>query len=161
MLRRRDIKKKDKSKTKHIKKLQNESLCEASLISRFKAFITDSFMILMPLMYLVFYVVLGSGEEFSQHRILGWIYIFIPHFIIITLFWYIKGQTPGLKAYELSIIDATTGQRPSIFSLIIRYLITTISIILLFPFIVPFFHPNKKTLQDIISNTCIKTTPNN
>ncbi len=158
MSRWRDTKKKDNSNTKKVK---NECLCNVSLLNRFKAFTTDAFMILMPLMYLVFYVILGSGEEFSHNRVLGWIYIFIPHFIIMISFWYFKGQTPGLKAYEISIVNSLTGQRPSIFSLIVRYFVTTISIILLFPFVVPFFNKNRQTLHDIISNTCITTTPNN
>jgi len=160
MSRWRDVKHGKTKITDNRLKKQKLNFCNATLVSRFKAFVTDAFMILMPLMYLVFYVILGSGDEFSHNKILGWTYIFIPHFIIMLSFWYIKGQSPGLKAYELSIVNSNTGLRPTLISLIIRYLITTISLIFIFPFFIVFLHPNKKTLHDIISNTCIKITPN-
>jgi uncharacterized RDD family membrane protein YckC len=132
----------------------------ANLMDRFKAFVTDTFMILMPLMYVVFYFVMGSREEFAQDKISGWLDIMLPHFIITVSFWYFKAQTPGLKAYELKIADNETQEKPTLVSLINRYVFTTLSILTILPLFIPFFNKNKKTLQDIVSNTYIKNSPN-
>ena len=162
MSRWRDIKKgKIEQSPKKGKKVQSESsFCDATLTNRMKAFITDTFMVMMPLMYLVSYVVIGSLEEFAQNKLLGWMYIILPHFIITVSFWYFKAQTPGLKAYELSIVNSDTGEKASLSALINRYIFTTIAMILILPLFVPFLTKNKKTIQDIITNTCIKNTPN-
>ena len=163
MARWRDLKnKKFEQKPKNEKvniQENNSSLCTATLTSRAKAFITDTFMILMPLMYLISYVVIGSLEEFSNNKLLGWAYIIIPHFIITVGFWYFKAQTPGLKAYELSLIDCNTGEKPSLYALINRYIFTTLGMILILPMFVPYLNKNKKTIQDLLSNTCIKNNP--
>jgi len=50
----------------------------ASKGNKFKAFLTDSFMLVMPIMYVVFYLVMGGREGFAEHKILGWLYILIP-----------------------------------------------------------------------------------
>ncbi|MCK5293011.1 MAG: RDD family protein [Arcobacteraceae bacterium] len=162
MSRWRDIKKgKIEQNPKKDKKIQKEpSFCDSTLTNRMKAFITDSFMVMMPLMYLVSYIVIGSLEEFSQNKLMGWLYILIPHFAITVSFWYFKAQTPGLKAYELSIVNSTTGGKPSVFALINRYIFTTISMMLILPLFVPYLNKEKKTLQDIVSSTCIKNTSN-
>jgi len=115
-------------------------------------------MITMPLMYIVFYFVMGSREEFALNKILGWSYIFIPHFIIIFSLWFFKQQTPGLKAYDLSIVDTYTGKKPSAVSLINRYIQTFVSTLLVIPMILPFINKNKKTFQDLLSGTCIINT---
>jgi uncharacterized RDD family membrane protein YckC len=134
--------------------------CNAPLASRFKAFITDAFMLLMPIMYLVFYIVMGSREEFADDRAMGWVYIFLPHMIITIGFWFKKGQTPGLKAYEGTIVDKNTGERPLLIWLFNRYLLTAIVIIMPLFWLVPFFNKRRLTLQDYLSGTCVKHTPN-
>jgi uncharacterized RDD family membrane protein YckC len=158
----RDIKKGkiDKKIKKDKTILKEPSFCDSTLINRMKAFITDTFMIMMPLMYLISYIIIGSLEEFSQNKMLGWLYILIPHFIITVSFWYFKAQTPGLKAYELSIIDSNTGEKASLMALINRYIFTTFAMVLILPLFVPYLTKNKKTIQDIVSNTCIKNTQN-
>ena len=162
MARWRDVKKGDIKEIPKKEKKQSspKNICNSTLINRFKAFVTDTFMLMMPLMYVSFYFILGSREAFAQNMLLGWVYIMIPHFIVTILFWHFKGQTPGLKAYELSVVDSDTGQRPTIVLLINRYMFTTISIALILPMVIPYFNKNKKTLQDILSHTCIKNTPN-
>ena len=154
--------KRNKKKQKDTQEILIESsdCCDALLMDRFKAFLTDTFMVMMPLMYFVSYVVIGSLAQFATNKLLGWSYILVPHIIITIAFWYYKGQTPGLKAYELSLVDATTGDRPSIFSLVNRYLFTTFSLMFILPLFVPYLNKKRKTLQDIVSNTCIKNTPN-
>jgi len=75
-----------------------------------KAFLTDSFMLLMPIMYAVFYLIMGGREGFAAHKALGWLYILIPLITAQTLFMYKSGQTPGYRAYDLEVIDESTGK---------------------------------------------------
>lgn len=141
-------------------KENQSSLCNATLANRFKAFITDLFMLLMPIMYFVFYIVMGSREEFSQDKIHGWLYIIIPNMIIVVIFWFTKMQTPGMKAYEIEIVDSKSGKRPMILWLINRYLLTFFVILIPLLWLFPFLNKRRKTLQDYLSGTCIKTKLN-
>ena len=157
MARWRDTKQgKIKQSTKKDATLISSSNCSAALMPRFKAFLTDTFMITMPLMYIIFYFVFGSREEFAMHKAMGWFYIFAPHFSIILTLWLLKQQTPGLKAYDLKLVNSKTGEVPSLLALINRYVHTTICIALIIPLFLPFFNKRKRTLQDIMSGTCIK-----
>ena len=127
----------------------------ASLPSRLKAFLLDTFLITTPILYIVIYLVMGSGEEFAQNRSLGWGIIFAVHASIILIFWLKNGQTPGLKAYDLKLVDGKTGNRVSVLQAIIRYSATLFSIISIFFIFTPFVNKEKKTFQDIVSNTKI------
>ena len=127
----------------------------ASLPSRLKAFLTDTFLITTPIFYIVIYLIMGSGEEFAQNRIMGWGIIFSVHAAIILIFWLKNGQTPGLKAYEIKLVDNMTKQRVSVIQVIVRYLTTLIAVVSIFLLFIPFFNKDKKTFQDILSNTII------
>ena len=137
------------------KKVLHSSLNFVSIAKRFKAFLTDTFLITTPILYIVIYLIMGSGQEFSENRSLGWGIIFAVHFIIIAIFWLKNGQTPGLKAYDLKLVDGKTGNRVSVLQAIIRYSATLFSIISIFFIFTPFVNKEKKTFQDIVSNTKI------
>lgn len=160
MARWRDIKKGKIDKSHNTQKTEEKNLCDAPLMARFKAFITDSFMLLMPLMYIVFYFVMGSREDFAADKFHGWLYIFIPHFIIVVSFWYFKAQTPGMKAYEIGLVNTQSCTKPLLFRLFNRYIFMTLSIILVIPLFVPYLNKKRKTLWDYLSGTCVKNTPN-
>ena len=98
---------------------------------------------------------MGSGQEFAENRSLGWGIIFAVHFIIIAIFWLKNGQTPGLKAYDLKLVDSKTESKVSILQAIIRYSAILFSIISIFFIFTPFVNKEKKTFQDIVSNTKI------
>jgi uncharacterized RDD family membrane protein YckC len=127
----------------------------ASLASRLKAFLTDTFLITTPILYIVIYLVMGSGAEFAQNRVLGWSIIFIVHALLILIFWLKNGQTPGLKAYDLKLVDNTTKQRVSVIQVLVRYLTTLFAVVSFFLLFMPFFNKDKRTFQDILSNTII------
>ncbi len=160
MARWRDVKKGKAEKQQHSKTTSQKNPCDASLMARFKAFITDSFMLLMPLMYIVFYFVMGSREDFAADKLHGWLYIFIPHLVIVVSFWYFKAQTPGMKAYEIAIINTQSCKKPYAFRFVSRYMFMTLSILLVIPLIVPFLNKSRRTLWDILSGTCVKVLPN-
>jgi uncharacterized RDD family membrane protein YckC len=156
----RDVKKGLLEKSKEATKSEEKSLCNAPLMPRFKAFVTDSFMLLMPLMYIVFYFVMGSREDFAADKLQGWLYIFVPHFIIVVSFWYFKAQTPGMKAYEIALINSQSCTKPYFFRLLNRYLFMTLSLLLILPLFVPYLNKNRRTLWDYLSGTCVKVAPN-
>jgi uncharacterized RDD family membrane protein YckC len=152
----RDVKqnkvKEKKSVNSNIKSPKNDL---ASLGLRLKAFLTDTFLITTPILYIVIYLIMGSGEEFAQNRTLGWGIIFSVHALIILIFWLKNGQTPGLRAYEIKLVDTNTRQRVSVVQVLIRYITTLFAVISIFLLFLPFFNKDKKTIQDIFSNTII------
>ena len=127
----------------------------ASLGLRLKAFLTDTFLITTPILYIVIYLIMGSGEEFAQNRTLGWGIVFSVRALIILIFWLKNGQTPGLRAYEIKLVDTNTRQRVSVVQVLIRYITTLFAVISIFLLFLPFFNKDKKTIQDIFSNTII------
>lgn len=127
----------------------------APLPSRLKAFLTDTFLITTPILYIVIYLVMGNGEAFAQNRSLGWGIIFSIHAIIILIFWLKNGQTPGLKAYDIKLVDVSTKGRVSVVQVLLRYIATFLAVVSIFLLFIPFFNKNKKTFQDLLSNTVI------
>lgn len=125
----------------------------ASILLRFKAFLTDAFMITIPIFYIVIYLIMGDRNAFESNMTLGWIYILIPHFTIIILFWNKKSQTPGYKAYELFLVDAKTLEKPSLVAFIIRYFMMIISFFTIVGFAIAYFRKDKMMLHDLISGT--------
>lgn len=150
----RDVKQSRIKKKKIIKKDNKENdILYASIPDKIKAFITDLFMLLMPFLYLVVYLIMGSREEFENNMSMGWLYILIPNFIIVVAFFFKKGQTPGCKAYGIKLVNQDTDTIPSLFAIISRYYIELISFITIIGMFLPFFRKDKKSLQDLISGT--------
>ncbi len=155
----RDVKRgKIPAKKEKTTSFTTSALQSATIGSRLKAFLTDTFLITTPIFYLVIYFIMGGGEEFAQNRITGWSLIFLIHFLVILFFWLTKGQTPGLKAYSLKLRtsnETSEQQNITFIQAIIRYFATLVAVISLFLLFVPFFREDKRTFQDIFSNTYI------
>lgn len=153
----RDIKQNRKNTVKSENSIKEKStLVESSSISsRLRAFLTDTFLITTPILYIVIYFIMGSGEAFANDRTTGWLLILFVHISIILFFWIVKSQTPGLKAYSLKLVDNKTKQKITPFQALIRYFTTLISVISLFLIFLPFIRNDKKTFQDLFSNTII------
>jgi uncharacterized RDD family membrane protein YckC len=149
----RDVKQKKVTKNNKTKK-STFKYFYASSILKMKAFVTDSFMLLMPIMYAVFYLVMGGREGFAEHKAMGWLYILIPLVIVQSLFMYKSGQTPGYRAYDLEVINDTTGKRPS-FGLILFRNLSAILTMATFSWWVMFLRKDNKNLHDFLSNTSI------
>ncbi len=155
----RDIKKgKVKDKAPKEKKREDEDDDEydyASVGNKIKAFLTDAFMLVMPIMYMVFYLVLGSREEFRDNMLMGWIYIVVPLVIVQTIFMYKTGQTPGYRAYNITLIDNTTKQKPSLGVVLFRNLSAVLSMLTLLGWAVMFFRKDNRNLHDLLSATTV------
>jgi uncharacterized RDD family membrane protein YckC len=131
----------------------------ASKSTKVKAFLTDSFMLVMPIMYAVFYLVMGGREGFAEHKALGWLYILLPLVIVQTLFMFKTGQTPGYRAYDITLIDESTGEKPSLFIIFFRNMAAILSLFTIFGWIMMFFRKDGKTLHDLLSNTAVIHKP--
>lgn len=127
----------------------------ASAGLKIKAFLTDAFMLLMPIMYVVFYLVMDGREDFAEHKMLGWFYILLPLVIVQTLFMYLTGQTPGYRAYNITLVDIHTKEKPSLFVIIFRNLAAVLSFFTLFGWVLMFFRKDHKTLHDLLSATAV------
>ena len=123
--------------------------------TKIKAFLTDSFMLMMPIMYIVVYMVMGGREGFAAHKALGWAYIFIPLVIVQTLFMIKTAQTPGYRNYDIELIDEQTGKKPSAGIILFRNLSAVLSALTLFGWIMMFFRKDAKTLHDLLTRTAV------
>mgnify|MGYP006139744559 CR=1 FL=1 len=134
-----------------IPKILNQS---ASPLFRFKAFITDMFMIMMPIMYITTYVILNGKDSFQGSELAKWITMAI-YGIIVIIFWVIKGQTPGFRAYDLILIDDKSKQTLGVVSATLRYILFIMSAVSILGIILPFFRKDKKTFQDLVMHTSV------
>lgn len=151
----RDIKQGKVQEETHKVKPVSDTDNYASAGLKIKAFLTDSFMLLMPIMYVVFYLVMDGRENFAEHKLLGWIYILLPLVIVQTLFMYFTGQTPGYRAYNITLIDENTKKKPTLFVIIFRNLSAILSLFTLLGWALMFFRKDNKTLHDLLSATAV------
>jgi len=126
----------------------------ASPLFRIKAFITDMFMIMMPIMYITTYIILDGKDSFQGSEMARWITMGL-YGIIVVIFWVKKGQTPGFKAYDLVLIDDKTKTTLGFVPAVLRYFAFIISAISIIGIVLPFFRKDKKTFQDLIMNTSV------
>jgi len=127
----------------------------ASIANKTKAFITDVFMLLMPIMYIVSYLVFDGLKDFAHHRAEGWIYILIPNFIVVFIFFWRTGQTPGCKAYEIELVDAKSQKKAHPVAIVLRYYFELIAMISIVGLVMAFFRDDHKALHDLLSGTML------
>ncbi len=160
MARWRDAKKGKASPKKDEKKvhIDNAYLISASPLFRFKAFVTDMFMIMMPIMYLTTYVIMDGADSFKGSESARWITMAI-YGVITVIFWVRTGQTPGFKAYGLRLVDDHTKKTIGYGLAIARYSLFLISAVTIIGSLLPFFRKDKKTLQDVLMQTSVVRIP--
>ena len=127
----------------------------ASVRLKIKAFLTDAFMLVMPIMYVVFYLVMGGREAFAKDMLMGWVYILIPLILIQSTFMYFTGQTPGYRAYNLTLINENTKEKPSLMIILFRNTSAILSLLTLIGWALMFFRKDSKTLHDLLSATAV------
>lgn len=128
----------------------------ASVGTRIKAFLTDVFMILMPLLYFVIYVIMGSLQDASQEKLLSWMYALIPYVIIISIFMIKdKGRSPGMRSLSIQIVNSISLTPVSTFTIIFRNMSFLLTLAVPFVWILPFFRKDNKTLHDLLSATAV------
>ena len=126
-----------------------------------KAFLTDVFMLLMPLLYVSIYLIHDGLEDVASHRLEAWAYAMIPFLIILTLFMLKdEGRTPGARAQSLKVIEFHSLDKPSFFSIIFRNFSLLFSLFIPIFWFIPLFRKDKRTLHDLLSATCVIVDPN-
>lgn len=125
----------------------------ASRWLRFRAFLIDIFLIYVPILY-AFYFVLGSSKDFVASDFIPFCCTFLFGFIQ-TLFLNYKAQSPGLKAYDLYLIDLKTGKKLTFLRILWRYVLFIVSFGLLFGFFVSFLRKDRLNFHDILTQSCI------
>ena len=143
------------NENKSKKKKNKPQRAYASAGMKIKAFLTDAFMLVMPIMYVVFYLIMGGREGFAEHKALGWLYILIPLVIVQTIFMFKTGQTPGYRAYNLTLIDESSAKKPTLFTIVFRNISAVLSLFTFFGWIMMFFRKDHKTLHDLLSHTAV------
>ena len=151
----RDVKQGNIKKEKTSKKVPIDTIHYASSGMKIKAFLTDAFMLVMPIMYIVFYLIMGGRDGFAEHKVLGWVYILVPLVIVQTLFMFKSGQTPGYRAYNIEVLDQSTQKIPSLFIALFRNFCAILSLMTFIGWIMMFFRKDNKTLHDLLSGTAV------
>jgi len=150
----RDAKKGKISSQQTLSPSSPQTISNAPILPRLKAFVIDMFLIMMPIMYITTYIVMDGKDDFQNSEMARWVTSF-AYGAIIVAFWKIKGQTPGLKAYDLILVDKKTKEKLSLGKAILRYLVFIISAMSIIGWFVPFMRKDKDTLQDIVASSTI------
>jgi len=156
MARWRDTKKgKNTKKTTQEKPTQDIVANQScSPLFRIKAFITDMFMIMMPIMYITTYIILDGKDSFQGSEMARWITMGL-YGLIVVIFWVKKGQTPGFKAYDIILVNDKDKKTLGLITAILRYFMFIVSAISIIGVLLPFFRKDKKTFQDLVMNTSV------
>jgi len=148
----RKLKKQTKNKKEQL--LHDKSVSYTSIPNKIKAFITDMFMIYVPILYLMTYVVLNGKDDFQSSN---W-----APFVAVSLYGIISsillskfGQTPGNKAYTMKVVDASTHKNISFLQGLLRFVSFLFGATILIGFFIPFYRKDKTSLHDIIAKTVV------
>ena len=146
----RDIKKIKNKKHLHTQTKYNY----AKTTDRIKAFITDMFMIYVPILYIITYVVMGGKEAFQESNLAPFIAVAL-YGIIYSIFLSKTGQTPGKKAYEIKVLNEKSGEKLSFLNAYIRFIMFLFSSFTLLGLIVVFYRKDKKSLHDLVCGSVV------
>lgn len=125
----------------------------ASRTARCKAFLIDIFLLYVPIIYICYFV-LGSKEAFKGNQLV--IFACWALFGLIQgVFLAAKAQSPGLKAYDLFLIDKNTGGKLGFLRIMLRYIVFLAGCALLIGLFISFVRKDKLALHDIISQSVI------
>jgi len=133
----------------------------ASLGVKAKAFLTDVFMLLMPMLYISIYLLHDGLKDVAVHRLEAWGYAIVPFLILLTLFMLKdEGRTPGARSQGLKVIEFHSLANPSLFSILFRNFTLLFSLFIPIFWFVPFFRKDKRMVHDLLSATCLIVDPN-
>lgn len=160
-----------KTPQKKRQKISPDSIIHyASFWSRALAFITDIFMIGLPVSLLIIFlfgydqthtaggmdVLLQNQEALKNppNPLVSLTHVLV--FMLITvLLWQKSGQTPGKKLAQVQVVDARTLTTAPYWKLILRFVGYFLSLITLIGFFIGLFRKDHKALHDLISGTCV------
>ncbi|SMP88597.1 Uncharacterized membrane protein YckC, RDD family [Epsilonproteobacteria bacterium SCGC AD-308-O04] len=145
--------KKQANKNKQIKSKEPD-VVYAKYADRVKALITDMFMIYLPMLYIITYVILEGKEDFQSSQLAQLSGVLVYGFIYAVLLSKF-GQTPGKKAYAIKVVDAYTFEHISFLRALFRFLAFLICAATLLGLFVPFYRKDKRALHDLLARTSV------
>lgn len=130
-------------------------LSQTLLIQRFKAFITDIFMIYMPILYITTYVILGSKEALwaSQSAIFSCV---VVYGIITSAIFAHNGQSCGYM-YAKIILKKDNGKEIGFATAFVRFVIFCVSFGLIVGLFVPLVRKDRRFLHDLALKVSVET----
>jgi uncharacterized RDD family membrane protein YckC len=131
----------------------------APIPMRIKAFIVDMFMIMMPILYILTYVFLDGKDDYQGSTIAQMVGTMMYGFAV-SIFLYKSGQTPGMKAYEIKVVQQDSDEKLGFIQAFWRYIAFLISGSLVVGLFIAFTRDDKRTFHDIISNSRLIVYPN-
>ncbi|MCK9454508.1 MAG: RDD family protein [Sulfurimonas sp.] len=135
-------------------KKEPKKLTYAPYSSRVKAFITDLFMIYVPILYLITYVAMNGKDDFQSSQLAPLIGVSV--YGVIYAFLLSKfGQTPGKKAYEMRVVNDTDGNNISFLKAIMRFIAFLFTATTILGLLLPFYRKDKKALHDLVCKTIV------
>lgn len=138
--------------------MDNEELEYVGFWPRVGAALIDTLLILMVTAPLITWVY--GREYWSTARLVQGPADFLINWILpaiaVILFWVYRQATPGKMAIGARVVDATTGQAPSTWQLVIRYLGYYVSTIpLMLGLIWVAFDPRRQAWHDKLAGTVV------
>ena len=146
----RDIKKNKINNTQHAE----PKVHYAKTTDRIKAFITDMFMIYVPILYIITYIFMDGKDDFLASDAAPFIAVSI-YGLIYSVLLTKTGQTPGKKAYEIKVVDAESGKNLSFLKAFIRFVMFLFSSFTLLGLIVVLYRKDKKSLHDLVCGSIV------
>ncbi len=158
------------TKKQHHKQPQAPAVRYAGFGSRALGFVTDIFMIGLPVTLLIVAIFgydetkrAGAMDVIVQSEaavsnapdpLVSIIQILLS-MAVYTFMWRRNGQTPGKKMARTRVVDAKTLHNASWFQLAVRFIGYFISAITLIGFFIGFMRRDKRALHDLISRTAV------
>jgi uncharacterized RDD family membrane protein YckC len=96
-----------------------------------------------------------NGVEIKPDPMIAIIQIGLFSFIVIMLWKFDHGRTPGKRLSKTKILDAKTHAEPAFWKLIVRFFAYFLSFISIIGFLIPLVHPKKMALHDMVSGTIV------
>jgi len=155
----RNLKKQSK-KIKQKKEELKAKVYYANYINRIKAFITDMFMIYVPILYVITYGFMGGKEAFQASQIAPFLGV-SAYAIIYTLLLSKLSQTPGKKAYTMVVVDVKTHEKLTYIQAFVRFVAFLFTATTLLGLFLPLYRKDKRALHDLIAGSVVLDSENN
>lgn len=157
-------------KTKHSTPIKNSTINYASFSSRALGFITDIFMIGLPIS-LILLTVFGYDQMHTAGAMdvitnnqkalknppnpLSSLLQIVLFMVITVELWHRYTQTPGKKLAHIRVVDAKTLAPATYTKLTVRFIGYFLSLISVVGFFIGFLRRDKRCLHDLISGTAV------
>ncbi len=121
---------------------------------RIKAFITDMFMIYIPILYIITYVALDGKDSFQASTIGQFVGVSI-YGLTYAIFLTKTGQTPGKKAYIIKVVVVKTGKELSFVRALLRFVAFLFTAATFLGLLLPFVRKDNRMLHDLIAKSIV------